>query len=123
MTTVAKVAKELDLIGIDEKTAINATNKSKMRDALKAYGVPIPMYFSVEDYDQYIKAIDNLRNKKYKCIVKPADNSGSRGIRLVENYDIDQLKKYTIIVKKFKFREISSWRIYAGVRGKRRDNL
>lgn len=100
MTTVAKVAKELDLIGIDEKTAINATNKSKMRDALKAYGVPIPMYFSVEDYDQYIKAIDNLRNKKYKCIVKPADNSGSRGIRLVENYDIDQLKKIYDYCKK-----------------------
>ena len=100
MTTVAKIAKELDLIGIDEKTAINATNKSKMRDALKAYGVPIPMYFSVEDYDQYIKAIDNLRIKKYKCIVKPADNSGSRGIRLVENYDIDQLKKIYNYCKK-----------------------
>ena len=100
MTTVAKVAKELDLIGIDEKTAINATNKSKMRDALKAYGVPIPMYFSVEDYNQYIKAIDSLRNKKYKCIIKPADNSGSRGIRLVENYDIGQLKKIYDYCKK-----------------------
>ncbi|WP_308768293.1 ATP-grasp domain-containing protein [uncultured Anaerococcus sp.] len=100
MTTVAKVAKELDLIGIDEKTAINATNKSKMRDALKAYGVPIPMYFSVENFDQYIKAIEKLRNKKYKCIVKPADNSGSRGIRLVENYDIDQLKKIYDYCKK-----------------------
>lgn len=100
MTTVAKVAKELDLIGIDEKTAINATNKSKMRDALKAYGVPIPMYFSVENYEQYIKAIESLRNKKYKCIVKPADNSGSRGIRLVENYDIDQLKKIYDYCKK-----------------------
>ena len=57
MRTVAKVAEELNLIGIDEKTAVNATNKSKMRDALKKYSVPIPMYFSVDDYEQYLEAI------------------------------------------------------------------
>lgn len=93
MTTVAKVAKKLDLIGIDEKTAINATNKSKMRDALKAYGVPIPMYFSVVNYDQYLKAVDEIIMKSYKCIIKPEDNSGSRGIRLVESTDACDLKK------------------------------
>lgn len=93
MTTVAKVAKELDLIGIDEKTAINATNKSKMRDALKANGVPIPMYFSVDKYDQYLDSIEKIKNKNYKAIVKPADNSGSRGIRLIENYDEEELEK------------------------------
>lgn len=93
MTTVAKVAKKLDLIGIDEKTAINATNKSKMRDALKAYGVPIPMYFSVANYDQYLKAVDEIIMKSYKCIIKPEDNSGSRGIRLVESTDACDLKK------------------------------
>ncbi|ACV29293.1 Alanine-anticapsin ligase BacD [Anaerococcus prevotii] len=93
MTTVAKVAKKLDLIGIDEKTAINATNKSKMRDALKAYGVPIPMYFSVDNYDQYLKAVDEIIMKSYKCIIKPEDNSGSRGIRLVESTDACDLKK------------------------------
>lgn len=93
MTTVAKVAKKLDLIGIDEKTAINATNKSKMRDALKAYGAPIPMYFSVDNYDQYLKAVDEIIMKSYKCIIKPEDNSGSRGIRLVESTDACDLKK------------------------------
>lgn len=93
MITVAKVAEELNLIAIDEKTAINATNKSKMRDALKKSSVPIPMYFSVDDYDQYRKAIEKIKNKNYKCIVKPADNSGSRGIRLIENYDEKELEK------------------------------
>lgn len=93
MLTVSKVAEELNLIGIDEKTAINATNKSKMRDALKKSSVPIPMYFSVDDYDQYRKAIEKIKNKNYKCIVKPADNSGSRGIRLIENYDEKELEK------------------------------
>ena len=93
MLTVAKVAKELKLIGIDEETAINATNKSKMRDALKKSSVPIPMYFSVDDYNQYRKAVEKIKNKNYKCIVKPADNSGSRGIRLIENYQEQELEK------------------------------
>lgn len=93
MLTVSKVAEELNLIGIDEKTAINATNKSKMRDVLKKSSVPIPMYFSVDDYDQYRKAIEDIKNNNYKCIVKPADNSGSRGIRLIENYDEKELEK------------------------------
>ena len=93
MLTVAKVAKELNLIGIDEETAINATNKSKMRDALKKASVPIPMYFSVDDYDKYKEAIEKIKNKNYKCIVKPADNSGSRGIRLIENYQEQELEK------------------------------
>lgn len=93
MTTVAKVAKELNLIGINESTAINATNKSKMRDVLKKNNVPIPMYFSVSNYDDYIKAINKIREKNYKCIIKPADNSGSRGIRLVNNYDSENLRR------------------------------
>ena len=91
MLTVAKVAKELNLIGIDEETAINATNKSKMRDALKKSSVPIPMYFSVDDYDQYKEAIEKIKNKNYKAIVKPADNSGR--IRLIENYQEQELEK------------------------------
>lgn len=93
MTTVAKVVKELNLIGIDEITAINATNKSKMRDVLKKNNVPIPMYFSVSNYDEYIKAINKIREKNYRCIIKPADNSGSRGIRLVNNYDSENLRR------------------------------
>ena len=93
MTTVAKVAKELNLIGISEDTAINATNKSKMRDVLKTNNVPIPMYFSATDYDDYIDAINKIRDKNLKCIVKPADNSGSRGIQLIDNYDSENLRK------------------------------
>lgn len=92
MTTVAKVAKELNLIGISEDTAINATNKSKMRDALKINNVPIPMYFSATNYNEYIESINRIKEKNLKCIVKPADNSGSRGIRFIDNYDEKELR-------------------------------
>ena len=43
MRTVAAVAKEMNIVGIDEKTAINATNKYEMRKALLANGVPVPL--------------------------------------------------------------------------------
>lgn len=93
MITIAKVAKELNLQGIDERTAINATNKAKMRDALKHYGVPIPLYFKVDNYDQYKDAVNEIVNMNYKCIVKPADNSGSRGVSLISKYDNKELEK------------------------------
>lgn len=82
MRTVAAVAKEMNLVGIDEQTAINATNKYEMRKVLKKNGVPIPLFFKVsteEEYDSCIKKFDG------KFITKPVDNSGSRGIYLVDD--------------------------------------
>lgn len=93
MITIAKVAKELNLHGIDERTAINATNKAKMREALKKSSVPIPMYFSVDNYEQYLESIYKIKKNNCKVIVKPADNSGSRGISLIENYQEKKLEK------------------------------
>ncbi|MDY3006757.1 ATP-grasp domain-containing protein [Anaerococcus porci] len=92
MTTVAKVCEELDLDGIDLKTAIKATNKSSMRKALSKHNVPIPMFFSVDNYEDYLEAIKKIKVKGYKCIIKPADNSGSRGIKLIEDFDRNNLK-------------------------------
>lgn len=80
MRTVAVVAKELGLVGISEDTARKATNKALMRDALHEFGVPIPKYFKVSDKEEYMSVIQNFQNA---YIVKPADNSGSRGIYVV----------------------------------------
>lgn len=77
MRTVATVAKELGLVGITENTALKATNKVEMRKALKIQHVPIPEFYRVTNEKEYIDAIKRL---KYPIIVKPADNSGSRGI-------------------------------------------
>ena len=43
--TIAVVARELGLAGVTEETALKATNKAAMRDALYSHSVPIPMYF------------------------------------------------------------------------------
>lgn len=82
MRTVAKVAETLNLKAISMETAVKATDKGEMRIALENANVPIPKYEIIKTYDElkacYLKFGD-------KFILKPADNSGSRGVILVDN--------------------------------------
>lgn len=82
MRAVARVAKELGLAGISEEAAYKATNKAAMRECLKKNGVPIPQFYKVESKEEYMDAIKGFKNK---CVVKAVDNSGSRGIQLIED--------------------------------------
>lgn len=75
--SVAAVASKLGLVGIDEDTALKATDKAEMRVALKKAGVPIPKFFKVSNEKEYKKAVKQFN---VPFIVKPADSSGSRGI-------------------------------------------
>lgn len=84
MRTVAAVAKELNLIGISEETALKATDKAEMRKALKKHNVPIPRFYKVTNQLEYCRATKQFQSA---FIVKPADNSGSRGIMKVDNID------------------------------------
>lgn len=77
MRSVAAVAKEMNLIGIDADTAFKATNKVEMRRALQSCGVPIPKFFKVTNEEEYIEVVKQFN---VPFIVKPADSSGSRGI-------------------------------------------
>lgn len=80
--TVAAVSKELNLVGISDETAIKATNKAEMRKCLFENRIPIPRFYKVSNEDEYLSAV-KLFNGAF--IAKPADNSGSRGVYLVEN--------------------------------------
>lgn len=91
MRSVAIVAKEMGLIGISEQTALNATNKAEMRQCLKECGVPIPKFYRVSSKEEYEKAIHYFRGTQLKCIVKPADNSGSRGVDLLSDLSDEKL--------------------------------
>lgn len=84
MRTVATVANELNLIGISEDTALKATNKAVMRQALLDGNVPVPKFYKVSNKEEYKKAVINFSSP---FVVKPADNSGSRGIYLVDDID------------------------------------
>lgn len=88
MRTVAAVANEMDLIGIDEETALKATNKAEMRKALQLNNVPIPKFYVVSNKDEYKEVVKQF---DVPFIVKPADSSGSRGIFEVKNIHNDTL--------------------------------
>ena len=97
MQSVAVVSHEMGLVGISEDTALKTTNKAFMRDALKEAGVPVPLYFRVKGIDAFIEAVEKVRASGYKCIVKPADNSGSRGVDLLkDDADLNTAYEYTV---------------------------
>lgn len=73
-----KLGKKPDLSYED---SLCATIKSHMRNRLKENGVPIPEYYAVSDYEGFKEAVQKLNGY---CIVKPADNAGSRGVLLVD---------------------------------------
>lgn len=64
-----------------------ATIKSKMRNRLRECGVPIPKYYAVEDFTAFSEAVDKLNGR---CIVKPADNAGSRGVMLLDPEELSE---------------------------------
>lgn len=88
MRAVAAVAQEMNLIGIDDDTALKATNKAEMRVALKKAGVPVPNFFIVSNVDEYMDVVAHFTAP---FIVKPADSSGSRGIFEVIDITDDKL--------------------------------
>lgn len=91
--TVAAVGEALNLPAISVENAYKATDKIKMREALKAAGVPVPLFFKARTEDEFMTAVNEIRNHGYKCIVKPADSSASRGVDLLDKYDTDYLKE------------------------------
>ncbi len=94
MRAVAAVAKECGLVGISEETAIKATDKSVMREALERASVPIPKYFRVENEFEYLQAVKQMKGA---FLVKPSDSSGSRGIIKVEKKnEVNEAFSYTM---------------------------
>lgn len=80
--TVAYVAEKLNLEkDLSYANSICATDKSAMRERLKKSGVPIPNFFSCRNFDEFTDAIRKFSNY---CIVKPADNAASRGVKLID---------------------------------------
>lgn len=80
MQAVAAVCEDLGLVGVSRQTALNATNKAEMRQCFKAHGVPIPDFYIVRERNEFMDAAKNFTSK---FMVKPADNSGNRGVELI----------------------------------------
>ena len=82
MRAVAAACKACGLPGISYDTAVKATDKAEMIKAFEAHGVEHPWYYIVDDSEAFA---ETLRNVTYPCIMKPTDNSGSRGVVLAHS--------------------------------------
>lgn len=92
MQIVAKVGTVLGLNTISCEAALLATNKAFMRNALFDNNVSIPKYKICKDFLDFKNAIKELG---FPVIVKPSDNSGSRGISFIEcENSYDQAYEY-----------------------------
>ncbi len=84
--SVAAITEELKLPGHSLEAAINANNKIKMRECFAKYNVPSPKFQEISK-SNIKNAIHILKENgiKFPITVKPADNMGARGCRLVNN--------------------------------------
>jgi biotin carboxylase len=76
--SVAWTAEKLGLPGISYETALNASDKERMRNRFTEAGLPSPAF-------QVYTAVPAALPFSYPAVVKPVDNMGARGCRRVDN--------------------------------------
>jgi biotin carboxylase len=79
-TSTAWIAERLNLSGIFYETALDASDKDRMRRCFKAHRVPSPEHIVLERDSKMKKP-----SFPFPMVVKPVDNMGSRGCRRVDN--------------------------------------
>ena len=80
--TVAWVAERLGLPGIPYQTALNASDKSRMRACFRKAGLPSPEYATISAGDD---PGGFALPAPFPLVVKPVDNMGGRGCRRVSD--------------------------------------
>jgi len=80
--SVAWTAEKLGLPGIPYEAALNASDKSRMRECFKKASLPSPEFFTITKQD-------NIKNIPipFPLVIKPVDNMGSRGCRRVNDIE------------------------------------
>ncbi|HBG36087.1 MAG TPA: hypothetical protein DDW88_03335 [Treponema sp.] len=86
---VAKIAEACALPGHSPESALNASDKIRMRSCFQKALVPSPAFLEVHerDFSQNFSQIQASLPIAYPLVVKPVDNMGSRGCRLVQNIE------------------------------------
>lgn len=79
--TVAWIAEKMNLPGIPYQTALNASDKFRMRQCLQEAGLMVPAFMEMGPED----GPEKLREApSFPLVVKPVDNMGARGVRRVD---------------------------------------
>ncbi|MFA6937853.1 MAG: ATP-grasp domain-containing protein [Treponema sp.] len=85
-TTVSYVAEKCKLPSHTYKASCNASNKIKMRECFKKENVPSPNFQEVERSKITTLLVPEvLNNMKFPKVVKPIDNMGARGCRMIRD--------------------------------------
>ncbi len=93
VNVVAQISKKLGFNFMTPEDALAATNKDAMRLRLKEKNIPIPKFEIVKTETEFNNVKDKFGNV---YITKPADNSGGRGICLVNNMEkADEAFRYS----------------------------
>ena len=95
MRALSYTCETLGLKGLDYQSALRATDKGKMIKSFENAGIAHPGYTIVSVEEKPEKMVSSIEEKlQYPMITKPTDNSGSRGIMLVESREklLDALK-------------------------------
>jgi len=79
---IARVATKLGLPSLSPDVALRATNKKLRMFYFKEKGIPCANYISVDMEKDLESAANEIG---FPLIIKPIDNAGSRGVRLVVN--------------------------------------
>ena len=79
MRSIAKATAVCGLPGITMDTAIKSTDKGEMIKAFAENGVTHPWFFIADDQEAFEAIKPQVA---FPCIMKPTDNSGSRGVVL-----------------------------------------
>lgn len=82
VATAAYVAEALDLPGIGLETALNFTDKGRMRERTSAAGCDIPGHFIVHSEMELTEATKVLG---FPVIIKPVDSQAGAGVSRVES--------------------------------------
>ena len=78
LVMMARVAKKMNLPFYSEETALISTDKFKMKECFRKAGIPCAN-------GGLVKSIDEAEGLVYPVILKPRDNSGSRGVIFCKN--------------------------------------
>jgi len=89
VSTVSKRKAEFDAIGTklsisDPKAVAIANNKLKAYEFLKTKGIPVPKYYGVHNLQDFIDGCKALGYPENPICLKIVDNSGSRGVRIID---------------------------------------
>lgn len=82
--SVSYAAERLGLPSHSLLAALNASDKGRMRECFKRCGVPSPAFFVASDEAAGKEAALKLG---FPCVVKPVDNMGARGCRMIRSAD------------------------------------